>query len=295
MQMIRMQDLVLFCHTNYKLNPISRKGGPLMKSINLIIEKARHWVDWVRNLDRKLKVAILFSIVSVVIILILSSCINSYFFRKQKDSWFHDSQVQSMRPWGASSFCVNTQYLAKHDIEWANLFLIQSRNINEKLQAEFGLTPRIFFKNSHCPKDSAKVNVMAAPKSRYKFGKREAHCQPQLSGYDNTGVYAYLYPYIVTSENKTLQFNIEVCVDKYKDSTSVRGSSIAYALMRFGKDGIAKHELYHLFFHKHVNHNGGIMSSHPTIKYLGPGAINIFRDKILPEFEKQGLTHRGSN
>lgn len=221
-----------------------------------------------------------------VIGLIIALVVNGAYHKADTKGWWDKVEAKTSRPWGTQRYCLNTKGLSEVDRKWSAIFKVQAAKINKDV-AEMGGPENLIQANCSTSSQAevTHVNVKPAPASFYDkrngdqaFCRYQANTPDQLISFDE---YGRLHPHI--NQGKASYFTLYVCHKKYEKTMTYHDSELKNELAKIGKDGIAQHELWHLFFHKHVAVGGGIISETPQGKNLGPGAVDIFKEKILKE------------
>ena len=233
----------------------------------------------------------------LVVFLGIALTVNSCYEKRDIATWHADVAIKGAKPWGSTAFKIDVTNLEKVDRAWATNFTNAAIEINEELNALFGLSPRLCGEGispctSHSVFDLAEVDVVAGHKLLYdaKYGDR-AFCQYQKLTPDQVtqnDTYARNIPIGKDYNARVTKFVIHVCHKKYEKSMTYWRTKLREKLLKFGKKNIAKHELYHLFFYRHVEVEGGIIDNDAGSDLLGPGAIKIFKLKILPGYIAKG-------
>ena len=228
---------------------------------------------------------------------------NHFYHKKDVKDWNEDVKIsKGPGAWGATSFRITYGQFSNKQTDWIGFYNQGISSWNKELSNKFGLKPRICIKGLDCKKIElgaypADVTIKAAPKSWAKFlGITKVNlCEPVYKGDGTKGRkdvhgMAKLVPHARNKDGNVTKFTIYTCAKKWNDMLHLKDTPVVQYFTDIGKKTIAKHELGHLFFHKHVLVEGGIMNANPGSNYeLDKNGAQVFRDKILIGYALAGL------
>ena len=220
--------------------------------------------------------------------------INGRYEKSDIKEWWKGLETRKPRPWGLSpKYCVDQESLdkfRKSKPKW-HTAILQQRKVFNKEFSEYHKEKEAL--GTYCKKyrdkeQRVRVRFRDAPEIFYDTSRgEEAFCQYQSIAPDQLkedAVYGKLHPHMSKNGDRGAFFTIYLCTKKFEKTMTYHGTKLRENLQNIGIDGIVLHEMWHLIFHKHPIHAGGIISATPRVKKLGPGAIKILKKKILPEF-----------
>lgn len=240
-----------------------------------------------------------------IAIAVPAAIIGNYFVSKSElKTWTKDIpeniKHRDVLPWGPSLFEIKTEKLAEVSPSWASAVHAAVPLVNTELKEKFGLKPRLCprwkmncYKNPDFPQGPRAAEVIAAPAPKSwsewtGITKKPNLCEPVSLRDEKAGGMGMLYP--VVKDGYTYKFYLFICVEKWKNAMRLLNTPATQELKKYEKVQIARHELMHLFFHKHPAVGGGVTHQPPSYTGGMDGyGDRIFTKWILPSYQQVGL------